>query len=113
MNIKLLDLNGNSFLDDFVHDTNSDSRHFSRVDQMEQILAAVNPNGKELLRNIEIGTQRKSFSVGMTLLLLGDSDPSDFKLHAAERSLFEFLLFQMLTKTFGKLYRVRISSVMI
>ena len=108
MNIKLLDLNGNSFLDDFVHDTNSVSRHFSIVDQMDQILAAVNHNAKELLRNRNLGTQRKSFSVGMTLLLLGDSDPSDFKLHAAERS-----LFQMLTKTFGKLYRVRISSVLI
>ena len=57
MNIKLLDLNGDSFLDDFVHDTNSDSRHFSRVDQMEQILAAVNPNAKELLRNRDLGTQ--------------------------------------------------------
>ena len=40
MNIKLLDLNGDSFLDDFVHDTNSDSRHFSRVDQMEQIISS-------------------------------------------------------------------------
>ena len=29
---------------DFVHDTNSDSRHFSKVGQMDQILAAVNPN---------------------------------------------------------------------
>ena len=107
MNIKLLDLNGNSFLDDFVHDTNSDSRHFSRVDQMEQILAAVNPNAKELLRN------REQLFCWYDASFLGDSDPSDFKLHAAERSLFEFLLFQMLTKTFGKLYRVRISSVLI
>ena len=57
MNIKLLELNGDSFLDDFVHDTNSDSRHFSRVDQMDQILAAVNPNAKELLRNRDLGTQ--------------------------------------------------------
>ena len=69
---------------------------------------SVNPNAISfVVKEILIGTQRKSrYDASMTVLLLGDSDPSDEK--AAE-----FCLFQKLTETFGKLYRVRIYSVLI